>query len=175
MFQNTYGISRSKVDVMIFKKRYSATGISSTIGKGAHKPLNVYIEIRTRMLNHIIKSSPLQESHYARKRTSRLYLSSSLNINKMYDFYKDYCGQNGINDEWSYWLNRTVFLETDLKFKIPYVDTCKTCDEFKIKSKHVFDEELQNLNQKDQDHINMVELAYNSKKKTNYYWLLLHL
>jgi len=40
-----------------------------------------------------------------------------------------------------------------------------TCDEFKIKSKHVFDEELQNLNKKNQDHINMVELAYSLKKE----------
>jgi len=164
MFQNTYGISRGKVDVMIFKKRSSATGISSTTGKGTHKPHNFNIDIRTRMLNHI-KSFPLQESHYARKRTSRLYLSSSSNISKMYDLYKDYCHQNGFKDESSYWLYRTVFSETGLKFKLPYVDTCKTCDEFKIKSRHVFDEELQILNQKNQDHINMVELAYNSKKE----------
>ncbi|KAE9542460.1 hypothetical protein AGLY_003321 [Aphis glycines] len=147
MFQNTYGISRGKVDFMIFKKRSSATGISSTTGKGAHKPHNFNIDIRTRMLNHI-KSFPLQESHYARKRTSHLYLSSSLNISKMYDLYKDHCLQNGFNDESSYWLYRTVFSKT-----------------FKIKLKHVFDEELQILNQKNQDHINMVELAYNSKKE----------
>ncbi|KAL4120979.1 hypothetical protein QTP88_013573 [Uroleucon formosanum] len=111
---------------MIFKKRSSATGISSTIGRGAHN-LIILTEIRTRMLNHI-KSFPLQESHYARKRISRLYLSSSLNINKIYDLYKDHYCQNGIIDE-SYWLYRTVFSETDLKSKIPYVDTCKTVDE----------------------------------------------
>jgi len=63
-----------EVKLMIFKKRYSATGISSTIGQGAHKPHNFNIEISTRMLNHI-KSFPLQEILYARKRTSRLYLS----------------------------------------------------------------------------------------------------
>jgi len=83
----------------------------------------------------------------------------------MYDLYKDYCRQNGFNDESSYWLYRTGFSETGLKFKLPCVDTCKTCDEFKIKLKHVFDEELQIINQKNQDHINMVELAYNSKKE----------
>jgi len=168
MFQNTYGISRGKVDVMILKKRSSATGISSTTGKGAHKPHNFNIDIRTRILNHI-KSFPLQESHYARKRTSRLYLSSSLNISKMYDLYKDYCHQNGFKDESSYWLYRTVFSETGLKFKLPYVDTCKTCDEFKIKSKHVFDEELQILNQKSKTILTWLNWPTIQKKKTKYY------
>lgn len=101
MFQNTYGISRGKVDLIIIKNRSSTTGICPKSDKGTHKPHNFNIDIWTRMLNHI-KRFPPQESHYARKRTSLLYLSPSLNVSKMCDLYKDHCHKNGINDVSTY-------------------------------------------------------------------------
>jgi len=82
----------------------------------------------------------------------------------MYDLYKEYCHENNINNISSYWLYRTIFSETGLKFKVPYIDTCKTCDEFKTKSKHVTGNDLQILTNKNQEHQDMVEYAYNSKR-----------
>jgi len=92
-------------------------------------------------LNHI-QSFPAFESHYSRKNTSRLYLSQNLNIQKMFDLYKEQCSRNGERYP-SNWLYRSVFAETGLKFKLPSVDTCKTCDEYNMKSKHSSGEELQ--------------------------------
>jgi len=57
-----------------------------------------------------------------------------------------------------------IFSETGLKFKVLYIDTCKTCDEFKTKSKHVNGNDLQILTNKNQEHQDMVEFAYNSKR-----------
>ncbi|KAL4127150.1 hypothetical protein QTP88_011348 [Uroleucon formosanum] len=163
LFQNTYGIGRGKIDVMVHKKRSSTTGISPTSGRGLHQPHNYNAEAREIILNHI-KSFPTYESHYLIKHTSLLYLSSSLNIQKMYDLYKEYCHENNINNISSYWLYRTIFSETGLKFKVPYIDTCKTCDEFKTKSKHFIGNDLQILTNKNQEHQDIVEYAYNSKR-----------
>lgn len=46
------------------------------------------------------------------------------------DLYKELCINNG-KDYSSNW--RYIFGETELTFKYPHVDTCKTCDEFNIK------------------------------------------
>ncbi|XP_050066843.1 uncharacterized protein LOC126555902 isoform X2 [Aphis gossypii] len=120
MFQNVYGIGRGRLDVIINKKKKSITGISPKSGKG--KSQNFQQEERVKILNHI-QSFPAFESHYSRKNTSRLYLSQNLNIQKMFDLYKEQCSENGESYS-SNWLYRSVFAETGLKFKLPSVDTC---------------------------------------------------
>lgn len=93
MFQNVYGIGRGRLDVIINKKKKkSKTGISPKSGKG--KSQNFQPEERVKILNHI-QSFPALESHYSRKNTSRLYLSHNLNIQKMFDLYKEQCSKNG--------------------------------------------------------------------------------
>ncbi|KAL5238996.1 hypothetical protein ACI65C_006406 [Semiaphis heraclei] len=65
----------------------------------------------------------------------------------------------------SNWLYRDVFGETGLKFKLPYVDTCKTCDEFNIKSKYLNGEELELLTERNNIHKDMFDSAYKSKQE----------
>lgn len=161
MFQNVYGIGRGRLDVIINKKKKSKSGISPKSGKG--KSQNFQQEERIKILNHI-QSFPAFESHYSRKNTSRLYLSQNLNIQKMFDLYKEQCSKNGESSP-SNWLYRSVFAETGLKFKLPSVDTCKTCDEYNIKSKHSSGEELQHLNTMNQNHKDMVDAAYKAKQE----------
>lgn len=140
----------------------SDTGIAPKSGRSLHQPHNYNAESREIIMNHI-KSFLAHESHYSRRNTSCLYLSPSLNIQKMYDLYKVYCQEKEIENISSYSLYRIMFEKTGLKFKQPYVDTCKTCDEFNIKSKYVSGNELIDLNNKNQEHHEMVESAYNSK------------
>lgn len=163
MFQNIYGIGRGRVDVIIQKKKASITEISPKSGTGSHKSHNFLQEERANILLHI-KSFPAYESHYSRKNTSLLYLSPNLNIQKMYDLYKEQCASNG-KDCPSNWLYRDVFGETGLKFKLPYVDTCKTCDEFNIKSKYLNGEELELLTERNNIHKSMFDSAYKSKQE----------
>lgn len=164
MFQNIYRIKRGRVDVMIQKKKkVSITGISPKSGTGAHTSHNFLQEERTHILNHI-KSFPAYESH-SRKNTSLLYLSPNLNIQNMFDLYKEQCVSNG-KDYPSNWLYRDVFGETGLKFKLLYyVDTCKTCDEFNIKFKYLTGEELEVLIERNNIHKNMFDSAYKSKQE----------
>lgn len=164
MFQNIFGCGRGKVDFMIHKKKTSPTGIFSHSLKGKHTPHNLNMDIRNDIAKHI-KSFPSYESHYSRKRTSLMYLSPSLNIHKMYDLYKEELSKRGINNIPSYWLYKDIFNETDLKFKMPHVDTCKTCDEYKIMSKQVHGIQLEVLTEKFNFHNNMVDKAYKSKTK----------
>ncbi|VVC28419.1 Hypothetical protein CINCED_3A012905 [Cinara cedri] len=65
----------------------------------------------------------------------------------------------------SNWLYKNVLAETGLKFKLPFVDICKTCDEYKIKSKHSNGEEFQLLSTMNQNHKNMVDVAYRAKQE----------
>jgi len=82
----------------------------------------------------------------------------------MFDLYKKQCFKNGESYP-SNWLYRSVFAETGLKFKLPSVDTCKTCDEYNMKSKHSSGEELQLLNTMNQNHKDMVDAAYQAKQE----------
>jgi len=90
----------------------------------------------------------------------------------MFDLYKEQCSKN-VESYQSNWLYRSVFAETGLKYKLPSVDTCKTCDEYNMKSKHSSGEELQLLNTTNQNHKDMVDAAYKAKqedKKTIKYY-----
>lgn len=88
MFQNVFGCGRGKVDTIILKKKTSISGICSKSFRGSHKPHNSNIENRENILSHI-KSFPAYDSHYSRKRTVLKYLSPVLNIQKMYELYKE--------------------------------------------------------------------------------------
>jgi hypothetical protein len=53
-----------------------------------------YLKFIERIHAHI-DSFPAMESHYARKDSNQKFLSSSLNIRKMYDLYVKECQQKG--------------------------------------------------------------------------------
>jgi hypothetical protein len=80
----------------------------------------------------------------------------------MYDLYKEQC-INSAKDYPSKWLYRDVFGMTRLKFKLPYVDTYKTYDEFNIKSKYLTGEDLEILIERNHIHKNMLDAACKSK------------
>lgn len=147
MFQNVFGCGRGKIDTMIHKKKTSKSGICNRSVRGKLPPHNLNVEKIIDIAKHI-KSFPSYESHYSRKRTSLIYLSPLLNIQKMYELYKKDLSEKGIDDYASYWLYKDVFNEIGLKFKMPHVDTCKICDEYSIKSKQVCGEELEILTNK---------------------------
>lgn len=62
---------------------------------------------------------------------------------------------------------RRVFNSTVFKFKLPYIDTCKTCDAFNITMRHT-------VNQTERDeieasyiaHVLAAQEGYDRKKKT---------
>lgn len=79
---------------------------------------------------HIL-SFPVYESYYSRNKTKQQYLGSELNINKMYNFYKIKCEEEGLegSEIAKSWIYHHVFkTEFNLRFKQPSNDTCDMCD-----------------------------------------------
>lgn len=77
-----------------------------------------------------IQSFPMVPSHYCRKDTNYKYLSSDLNIRKMYQLFKSYCCDNNLPPA-KEWLYRDIFnTEFQLKFHSPRKDICDSCFRF---------------------------------------------
>lgn len=73
-------------------KYKSDTGIASTDRRGKHTPSNKIDYSVTRFVKKHINSFPKFKSHYTRQQNpNRKYLDSSLNVNKMYELYKQLC------------------------------------------------------------------------------------
>lgn len=118
MYQNIFGYGNGKIDTMIHKTK---SGICNLSTKVKHPPHNFSIEQRTGIVKHI-KSFPLYELLFYRKKTSLMYLSSpAVNIQNMHD-----SSEKGIDNFPSFWLYKDVFNKIGCKFKMPYLDKCKT-------------------------------------------------
>ena len=81
-----------------------------------------------------INSFPTFESNYSRQRSDRKYLNPGLNLNILYKLYVESCKNEGTQEQdiakLSYY--RHLFnTEFNLSFKMPYHDTCDTCDKAK--------------------------------------------
>lgn len=135
-FLNTLGISETVVRNAL-KKRLEGGFISADM-RGRHTPTN---KLREDVLNRVrahINSFPIYESHYSREKTSKKYLGSDLNKEKMYQLYKDKCSTDGVpqNEIVKLWAYRRVFdTEFNLGFKTPSADTCDSCDSFILELK----------------------------------------
>ena len=82
-------------------------------------------EAKKKSVMDFIARLPARESHYSRKKSKRLYLSSDLSINKLYKFYNS----NAIE---SLRVKKTFFYnifstEFNLGFGNPATDTCSYC------------------------------------------------
>ncbi|CAH1115708.1 unnamed protein product [Psylliodes chrysocephalus] len=85
------------------------------------------------MVRDHINTFPRDESHYNRTKSEKEYLSSDLNMNRLFKAYK--IKHPGTTVTYKFY--RSVFLKDfpKLYFRKPRVDTCKTCDSLFLKSK----------------------------------------
>lgn len=166
-FCNVHGITPRQVDTLIVKLKNSSTGMVVRDRRGQHTPTNKLTEEREE-IRRFIHSYPRNVSHYSRRETSeKIYLPSHLTIKKMHEEYKTSCLQvNSDAKVACYDVFRSVFKTTGLKFKQPYIDTCKKCDEFKAKKKFCTNlEERERLSLLHDEHIAQAEMGYESKRK----------
>ena len=99
-------------------------------GRGKHTPANkVSEQDKTRVKNHI-ESFPAVESHYCRQRSRRRFLDSNLTVNKMYQFYSDYCEEHGYLRVSSSYYREVFNTEYNLGFHRPKKDQCLTCHRY---------------------------------------------
>lgn len=82
---------------------------------------------KTFVKNHI-NSFPRVSSHYCRAKTSREYIQSDLNINKMYELYEEECKKANLS-ALKLSMYRHIFVnEFNIDFHMPKNDRCDTCE-----------------------------------------------
>lgn len=98
--------------------------------RGKHNPKNKTPEPKVNKIKDFINTFPKYDSHYTRhKSETRQYLSPDLNLTLIYSEYK-----KKIEEPVSKYIFEKIFNESfNLSFHAPITDSCKRCDNFKIK------------------------------------------
>lgn len=110
--------------------QFLKTGSPRTETRGGARKTERYAAIRQSIKNHI-KQFPATSSHYARAKTGRQYLSSELNIHKMWTMWKERCAEDNLPTA-SLEMYRHVFKSCfNLSFRPPYTDRCSYCEVLK--------------------------------------------
>ena len=119
-----YGVHEKKEEVCVIVK---------PDGRGKHNNhYKVTQEEKEKVIAHI-NSFPVIDSHYCRAKTNKKYLEVDLNIEKMYDLYKEKCLTEGISyvkPSYYRYLFNTNF---NIAFHVPKIDCCEKCEEIKVK------------------------------------------
>jgi len=124
-----HSISQSKVDYIV---QQTKTGIPtarpSKRGKHTNRP-NKLPEERAELVHEHIRLFPAEKSHYSRtENPHRMYLSSSLSLNKMYDEYVKWATEKEAIPVSSS-MYRSIFCnDFNLAFGSPRTDTCGRCE-----------------------------------------------
>lgn len=130
-FVSLHGVTRRRVETI--QKSLKTSGISPKDQRGKHstRPKKISAETMTNIINHI-KSFKGRSSHFALKKSKKMYLPEDLSIKKMYNLYQESYSEQAT----SYELYRKIFNERfNISFGYPRCDTCSTCDEFNVKVK----------------------------------------
>ncbi|XP_065090549.1 uncharacterized protein LOC135711607 [Ochlerotatus camptorhynchus] len=139
MFMATFDLKDRKVRTLANKLVLGQGVASDDMRKGNCSRKQISPEHADYIIKHI-KSFPAEESHYGREKSSRLYLSSDLNVQRMYELYQDQCGVDNFIPV-HYNTYRRAFNTQNLKFRKPKIDTCNTCDMLKVELQVEKDEE----------------------------------
>lgn len=100
--------------------------------RGKHVPVNKTSEEKLQRVKDFINRFPKYESHYTlHKSMNRKFLAPDLSLPKMYSLY---CDDTPESERVSDFMFRKVFNEYfNLSFHAPISDSCKRCDNLKIK------------------------------------------
>ena len=142
-FVETLAISASRVDRLLGEKVRNPVRLSDQ--RGRQKNARKVSEERLHFVREHIKSFPAEESHYSRtENPAAQYLSGDLTLAHMYRLYVQKCTEEEkLPVKESFY--RNVFMtEFNLRFKKPRSDTCKTCEELKVKIAATDDETEEN-------------------------------
>lgn len=117
---------------VIKNKLESVSGISAPDKRGKQSSANKTTENTLAEVIAHINFFPAHESHYTRKKNDKKYLQSHLNLNIMYQMYKD---NHNHNNTVSRFIYEREFHKLKLSFKKPKVDTCHKCDTLQMQIK----------------------------------------
>lgn len=161
-FLATFGIGKRYVDILTNKT--SQAGISSCDKRGRKEPANKATKSDIQRVHNHISKFPSFESHYSRRDSKKSYLHPDLNIKKMYSLYTEECRAES-KKPLCYSSYYNIFKTKNLSFKKPYNDTCRVCDELKIKlkNKNLTEDDQKRFELEKQDHLEKVDIAYKTK------------
>lgn len=141
-------------------------GVPQADQRGRHSPHNKTPENDSMFVYEFIQQFQTYTSHYSRaKNPNRSYLSPELNLNKMYEMYREHCNEvRPVRNPVSQHIFRQIFNEQfNLSFHPPHKDTCKSCDAFNAQIKAcVSDFEKQHLQRSLQLHQRKADSARDS-------------
>ena len=123
-FSNIFALSHKAVQVLSEKKKMGEMVYTDKRGK-SNKPRKYGPLIREQIKEHI-KSFPYEENHYSRNKSKKQFLSSDLNVNRLYLAFR--LKFPDINATYKYYME--VFKKDfpHLRFGRPKTDTCSVCD-----------------------------------------------
>jgi len=119
---------KGRHDIQKFKRKKSKISIHKT----------KYTLQDVELIKADVRSFPTEESHYSRRKTSKLFLSPDLNIHRLYRAFKITHPDTNIDQRFY----RRVFKKSfpKLSFHRPRADTCATCD--RLTNKINFEESI---------------------------------
>ncbi|XP_073948647.1 uncharacterized protein [Choristoneura fumiferana] len=129
-FLNTFDISDMWLTTMFKKLDINDVNIAFKDMRGKHtnRPNKVSEEIKESVRTHI-RSIPTKESHYVRKKTSKLYFDESLSFPKLYALYVEWMNFHSKTNIASKDQYRLIFnSEFNIDFFQPKKDRCLTCE-----------------------------------------------
>jgi len=137
-FQHLYGVTRGKLNHIIDQQKAGLpTARPSNRGHHLTRP-NKVSEDRREFVKAHIRSYPAEMSHYSRAcNPNRMYLSSTLTVNSMYEMYVEKCHSEHETPVSSSMYRNIFVSDFNLGFGSPKTDTCSRCeavgDELKLK------------------------------------------
>lgn len=161
-FLATFAIGKRYVDTLA--NNVGQSGIIVSDKRGKKEPRNKSNDDDTKKVHEHIEKFPSFESHYSRRDSKKKYLHPDLNIKKMYDLYTEECNAEN-RRPLSYSTYYNIFKTKNLSLKKPYNDTCRVCEELKIKlrNKSLDEETSKKLEMEKKEHLRKVDAAYKAK------------
>lgn len=137
-FKKIFAISDGRISRVLKKKLSVPTPPIDKRGK--HAPVNKTSDEKIQCVKEFIDRFPKYESHYTlHKSTNRKFLAPDLSLPKMYSLY---CDSTSESERVSDFMFRKVFNEHfNLSFHPPISDSCKKCDNLKMKIDSVSSQE----------------------------------
>ena len=155
-FLSTLLLSKNRVQGVV--NRHFVTGNAPKESRGGDRKQQIYAS-RKKAVIEFIKKFRVIDSHYCRdKVTSRVYLSSDLNIHKMWKMYNEENNNLPVKE----WYFRNIFCtKFNIGFGTPATDECSTCLSLTERIKHS-DNDLrkQELNTKKEVHLMKAKQFY---------------
>lgn len=139
-FLSTLDISQQRINYFHEKKKDSLTGIPAVSQQGCHPKKTISTASKDYVRLHI-SQLPRVESHYCRIDTKKEYLEGTMNLNRLYLLYTEFCIEKQIEPVKIH-IYRNIFnTEFNIEFLKPKKDRCDVCEEYRLRKNNINDNE----------------------------------